>query len=84
MDFAAIANIIGKKNGTIPIEIDITVANSYRGDMEGLLLKHLKIKYPFVPYIITANGFNSGTDYNGETKILILSDVMMTSYLEDS
>lgn len=81
MDFAYLPNLISKKNGTIPKVLDLTVANRYKGDMEGLLHKELNIPYNLIPYIITANGFNSGTDYNSETNILLLSDTMMATYL---
>ena len=81
MDFAYLPNLISKKNGLIPMELDITVANRYKGDMEGLLHKHLNIAFEHIPYIITANGFDSSTDYNGETKILLLDDTMIVAYL---
>lgn len=83
MDIQFITNTIVKNrpNSIISKVIDITTAASYRGDMEGLLVKKLNIPYNQVNYNIALNGFNSGSDYNGETNILLLDSATVTNYI---
>ena len=81
MDFCYIANTIEKKNRIIQKELDVSTANSYRGDFFGLLHKHLNIRHEIIPHIISANGFNCSSDYNGETNIFLLDSSVVSSYL---
>ena len=44
MDFTYLSsNLLKKQTGVITKSIDVTLANSYKGDMEGLLTKGLSI-----------------------------------------
>ena len=81
MDFCYIANTIEKKNRLIQKELDVSTANSYRGDFFGLLHKHLNIRHEIIQHIISSNGFNTSSDYNGETNIVLASSDMITEYL---
>ncbi len=82
MDFTYLSsNLLKKQTGVVTKSIDVTLANSYKGDMEGLLTKGLSIPYQHVQHNITLNGFNSSTDYNGETEILLLDSGVITTYL---
>ncbi len=83
MDIQFITNTIVKNrpNAVISKNIDITTASSYRGDMEGLLVKKLNIPYNQVNYNIALNGFNSSSDYNGETNILLFDSGTVTNYI---
>lgn len=82
MDFTYLSsNLLKKQTGVITKSIDVTLANSYKGDMEGLLTKGLSIPYQHVQHNITLNGLNSSTDYNGETEILLLDSGVITTYL---
>lgn len=82
MDFTYLqANLVKKQIGIVTKSIDVTLANSYKGDMEGLLMKGLSIPYEHVQHNITLNGFNSSSEYNGETDILIIDSGVITTYL---
>ena len=62
--------------------VDGAIANKYKFDFEGLLINEFKIHKEFIYPTILVNGYSSSTDYNGETKrILIIDDKIMYDYL---
>lgn len=82
MDKTAIANkILSYKDNIVTKSIDVTIAHSYKGDMEGLLIKHLGITPSHVNIIIAINDFNCSTDYNGETEIILCPSELISEYL---
>ena len=82
MDYFAIANkILSNSKNITTKSIEVTIAHSYKGDMEGLLVKHLGITPAHVNIIIALNDFDTSSDYNGETEILLLDSGVITTYL---
>lgn len=84
MDVFALANkLLSNKNNIVKKSIDVTIAHSYKGDMEGLIVKHLGITPNHVNVIIAINDFNSSSDYNGETEIILIPSDVLYLYLGD-
>ncbi len=82
VDYFAIANkILQNSNNITTKSIDVTIAHSYKGDMEGLLVKHLGITPSHVNVIIALNDYDTSSDYNGETNIVLASSDMISEYL---
>ena len=82
MDVFALANkLLSNKNNIVKKSIDVTIAHSYKGDMEGLLVKHLGITPSHVNVIIALNDYDTSSDYNGETNIVLASSDVITEYL---
>lgn len=82
MDTTAIANKILSDDDNITTKsIDVTIAHSYKGDMEGLLIKYLGITASHVNVIIALNDFDSSTDYNGETELILTNSELINEYL---
>lgn len=82
MDYFAIANkILSNSKNITTKSIEVTIAHSYKGDMEGLLVKHLGITPTHVNIIIALNDFDTSSDYNGETEIVLASSEVISEYL---
>lgn len=85
MDVFALANkILSNSDNIVKKSIDVTIAHSYKGDMEGLIVKHLGITPSHVNVIIALNDFNTSSDYNGETEIILVPSDILNLYLGNS